>query len=1388
MLQDDHTLFRSIFEQPSVGMVAADPEQRLVKCNPAFCGMLGYGHEEIIGLRIADVISLRDKERIESELTRSHGEPAAYGDWQFRRKDGSSFAGAVLGCKSPDGCFQAIVLDVTQAKQAEAARSAQARRDGYLLELERQLRNTKTARDAVTTACEAIGRELGAAFAGVGEFQADGKQTVVESAWSASGDLTPLLGRHGDFPARQIAEFLAGGATSVEDTLTDPRIASDEGAQAACKAIGARSAIIVPLIRDGKPCAMLIVGDASPRAWTEAEIALARETLDRVWNAAERARAEEELRLTTGRFELALKGSPVTVFCQDLDLRYTWVQNPPSGISAQVVGKLSSEILERAEDAAAIDAIKREAIRSGKSQRREVAVHAGGAVRFFDLLVDPLCDSSGKIAGVRSATIDITAQKEADAALREAKERHSFLLALSDALRGIEEPAGIMAAASALLGRKLAAGQVAYADVDKAAEHALVSREWNDGTIPSNASLHRIEDFGDFLPDLRGGQTIVVGDVRADPRTSKPEALATFERVCIGAFLNVPLVKSGRLVAVLAVHMRQARAWTQEEVKLAQEVAERTWEAVERARVEQALRESEERLRFSLKGAGAAAWHWDFLAQEQVWSPESYDLHGRDPKLGSPRYEDWLRCVHPGDRERIEHEGNEAIEKKAPEYRTEYRVVLPSGDVRWLASMAKVDYAADGTPLRMSGINLDITDRKRAEQALQESEELLRLSLKGAGAGAWKSDIGTREVVWSPECYRLHGRDPELGEPGYDDWLQCVHPDDRATVEKANLDAIMNGAPEYRTEYRVVLPSGEVRWLEVLGKVDYAEDGRPLRMSGINLDITERKRAEETLRKAEELQREKRQELETLLEAIPAAVFIAEGADCTRITGNRTAHDLLRIPDNISISEPAEFIPKHFELFSEGRPLSPKDLPVPQAAAARKPVLNMEHEIRFAEGGSTFLLGNAFPLFDDAGEVRGAVGAFIDVTALKRTEAALRESEERLRLALKGAGAAAWQWDISTNEQIWSPESYELHGRDPKLGPPSYQDWLQSLHPGDRAGVEKAVLDAVEKKSPEYRTEYRVVLPSGEVRWLDGVGKVAYAADGRPLRMSGINRDITERKRAEDALRKAEELQRQKRQELETILAAIPAAVLIAKDAGCKEFIGNPAAYRLRRVPAQMSLSKSAASELVPKHYEVFSKGRRVLPRDLPMQKAIATKTAIVADELELRFSEGDVRFELGDALPLFDEAGEVCGAVGVFTDITDLKRTEAALRESEARLKFALEAAGAGIGEMVPETGEVFASDRALALLGLPAGIPLSPETALAGLHPKDLPGIHQALRRTLETGEPYRQEARVLLPDGSVRWLEFARGAAIGFRKAGHCRTGSGHHGSKTRRAGVA
>ena len=124
-----------------------------------------------------------------------------------------------------------------------------------------------------------------------------------------------------------------------------------------------------------------------------------------------------------------------------------------------------------------------------------------------------------------------------------------------------------------------------------------------------------------------------------------------------------------------------------------------------------------------------------------------------------------------------------------------------------------------------------------------------------------------------------------------------------------------------------------------------------------------------------------------------------------------------------------------------------------------------------------------------------------------------------MRFALSGLSGGVAMEDL-TNEHIWSPESYSLHGRDRKLGSPSFDEWLACLHPDDRAPIKFLVQDVLEKRAAELGLEYRVVFPTGEQRWISGLGKVDFAPDGLPVRISGINLDITEQKRAEEDMRR----------------------------------------------------------------------------------------------------------------------------------------------------------------------------------------------------------------------------------------------------------------------------
>ena len=339
-----------------------------------------------------------------------------------------------------------IVQDITERKHADAVRREQETRDRYFLGLERRLREATSAREAVGAACEALGQELGATFSGVGELRPGSEHTIVESVWS-TGDPSPFPGRQRTMGAKRIAELLAGGAITVEDVVTDPRLAGDEGVQAVYKEFGVRSSLNVPLMRDGRPRAFLFVAGASPRVWTDAEGALARETLDRAWQALERARAEAALRESEEKFrtlfETMSEGFSINEIILDeagrpCDLRYLSV-NPAferqAGVgAADLVGRTTRELFPESEPMWFE--------RYGKVALTGEPAHFEGEFgplgRWFEVRV--YRTQPGQFAVV---FFDITERRRAEERLRESEER----------FRGIFEHAGTGIAIKDLEGR-----------------------------------------------------------------------------------------------------------------------------------------------------------------------------------------------------------------------------------------------------------------------------------------------------------------------------------------------------------------------------------------------------------------------------------------------------------------------------------------------------------------------------------------------------------------------------------------------------------------------------------------------------------------------------------------------------------------------------------------------------------------------------------------------------------------------------------------------------------------------------------------------------------------------------------------------------------------------
>ncbi|HWJ18723.1 MAG TPA: PAS domain S-box protein, partial [Geobacterales bacterium] len=626
--------------------------------------------------------------------------------------------------------------------------------------------------------------------------------------------------------------------------------------------------------------------------------------------------------------------------------------------------------------------------------------------------------------------------------------------------------------------------------------------------------------------------------------------------------------------------------------------------------------------------------------------------------------------------------------------------------------------------------------REPTEQKTSGSTGLLAAIVNSSFDAIIGKTLEGTVTSWNPAAAKLFGYDPGemIGAS-----IRRLIPVDRQDEEDQMLSRIKTGEQVESYETVRLRKNGDPIDVFLTSSPIWGPDGKIIGASKIVRDVTSQKKAAETLRQSEE-------RLRLFVEQAPAAIAMFDRNMRYMACSDRW------LPVH-GRTEQSVIGRSHYEVFPE-IPEGWKE--VHRRGMAGEVVCSEEDAFPRADGRTQWVRWELRPWLTGDQTVGGITIMAEDVTERVEAVRALRENELRTRLAQEAAKVGTWELRLADNLSQWSQNIWGLYGLKPGHCTPSFESWTSSIHPDDRERNTKSLREAV-AIGREYEVQWRVNLPEGEPeRWLLSRGRPVTDANGVPERYIGVVIDITEQKRAEEALQKAEERERQKREELEAVLAALPVAVIITKDAASVEMTGNQAAHELLRVPVNSSLSKSAPPEQVPNNFEMFSKGRLLSTDELPIQKAASTKTIVHAEELEIRFAEGDSRIALCNALPLFDAEGGVRGVVCVLTDITELKRTEAALRNSEEYLQFALEAANAGTWEVELSTGKFAASDGALYFLGIAPGTSVTLDITLSRVHPDDRPRLEEGLRHTLETGKPYRAEWRALLPDGSIRWLE--------------------------------
>lgn len=743
---------------------------------------------------------------------------------------------------SPSGEFLGLIgvnTDVTDARQAEA-----------------ELNRSRSELQAM----------VDQSAAGIVRLDMEGRITAINARYAELLGLTPeaAIGR------------------STRDVSHPDDVAATEAALEAISGGGGGDQLIKRYVHpDGRVIWALV----SVRALRDADGAAVGYIAGSVDITAARE-AEAALRESETRFRQLADIAPSPVWLTDIDGAIDFANAALREFFGEGSEMLSGQRWREAvhpEDAAMVARIQQDSRPRREPYGFEARIRRHDlAWRWMRISVKPRFDDDGVFLGYAGMAFDVTENREALQAAARQERRQAFLLQLVDRLRDMSDPDAIMDEVERSLGDLLEADRVGYGEIDQEAGVVSMSRDWTAGVVSARGQFS-LRDLGaGLIPELAAGRTVRVEDVRTDPRTA--DVAAAFDALQTRSLIRAPLIRGGQLRAFLYAHASHARQWTEAEAALLEEVAARTWAEVERARAEAETLESEQRFRAIADTAPVLIWVTNQDRTRAFVNQAYVDFYGSTYEAA--RDADWRAVLHPDDHQRILEESL-AGEATGEPFSMEGRYRRHDGEWRWLKSFSRPRLS--GTEVvGFVGVAFDVTDMRDARARLEESEGRFRTVADSAPALIWMSDDAA-QIVFANRRYRTFFSVRSQRQLR-DSWRRLIHPDDEPVFTGAFMRAF-EARDRFEALIRVNHPTLGQRWLRTEGVPRFDAEGNFQGYVGASLDITDAKRAEEDLKRINELLEERVGEaLQEKAEAEAHLMHAQRMEAVGRLTGG-VAHD-----------------------------------------------------------------------------------------------------------------------------------------------------------------------------------------------------------------------------------------------------------------------------------------------------------------------------------------------------------------------------------------------------------------------------------------------------------------------------------------------------------------